>query len=475
MRFTNTLRFRLTAWYCLALALGLIVFGAVLLGRASKHLLTNHDEAMSLKGYAVSHILDQDFGGTDMTPSQRENLMRLGRVAIAQMDQGAERMVYRDPDLFNAPVLAPSPPLDMEGDEPTGNGHFVTVIESGDYWRIFTLYHRDPGGRMWKIRILEELGNVRRALQKLGIAFFHLVLFGTLAALIGGLVLSKKALSPISNIIGLANEIEASALSRRLPHPGADDEIGRLVDTLNRMLARIESSFEAMKRFTSDASHELRSPLATIRNTVDVTLARPRSGEEKAAALHSIGEEVDRIRTLVDDLLLLARADAGQLVMQMKHVSMAFILEAQVEAHQAQAQARNLHLEIGSLLPDEVLGDERWLLQVVGNLLDNAIKYTPEGGTITVGMARTAKALLFSVRDTGSGIPEDELERVFERFFRSDPSRSRGQVPGLGLGLAIASWVIKEHLGTIQVSNRPEGGATFTVTLPLVKALEHHT
>jgi heavy metal sensor kinase len=470
MRFTHTLRFRLTAWYCLALALGLVVFGVVLLSLASNHLLNNHDEAMNLKGFAVSHVLDQDFVGTDLTPSQRENFMRLGRVAIALIDHGIERMVYRDPDLFNAPVLAPSPTLDDEDGAPAGNGHFVTVVEGGDYWRIFTLYHRDPGGRVWKIQILEELGNVRRALRRLRTAFLHLVPIGILVSLIGGLLLSGKALAPVSNIIGLANEIEASVLSRRLPHPGVDDEIGRLVDTLNHMLTRIEASFEAMKRFTSDASHELRSPLTTIRNTVDVTLARPRSGEEKDAALQSIGEEVDRIRTLVDDLLLLARADAGRLVMQMKPVSMAFILEAQAEAHQPQAQARDMRLEIGPLLPDEILGDERWLLQVVGNLLDNAIKYTPVGGTITIGMARTSKALLFSVSDTGSGIPEDELERVFERFFRSDPSRSRGQVPGLGLGLAIASWVVKEHLGTIQASNRPEGGATFTVTLPLAKA-----
>ncbi|MDR3682166.1 MAG: HAMP domain-containing sensor histidine kinase, partial [Geothrix sp.] len=325
------------------------------------------------------------------------------------------------------------------------------------------------GGRVWKIRILEELGNVRRALRKLRIAFFHLVLFSILTSFIGGLILSTKALSPVSNIIGLANEIEASVLSRRLPHPGVDDEIGRLVDTLNHMLARIEASFEAMKRFTSDASHELRSPLATIRNTVDVTLSRPRSGEEKDAALQSIGEEVDRIRTLVDDLLLLARADAGRMVMQMKPVSLAFLLEAQVDAHQARAQARDMRLELGALLPDEILGDERWLLQVVGNLLDNAIKYTPVGGTITVDMARTAEVLRFSVSDTGPGIPEDELERVFERFFRSDPSRSRGHVPGLGLGLAIASWVVQEHLGTIQASNRPEGGATFTVSLPLAQ------
>jgi two-component system, OmpR family, sensor kinase len=464
---TRTLRFRLTAWYCLALALGLVVFALVLLGLAEQHLLGNHDEAMTFKGHVAIHILDRQAKGPELAPDQVEALSRLGRVAITLEDQGKVWMVFRTPDLFAAPVLARDT---GERDKQERNGKFSTVIESGDYWRIYTLYSPNRGGRVWKIRVLEELGDVDTALRKLRIAFFHLVPIGIVVTLIGGLVLSGKALKPVSNIIDLANQIEPTALSRRLPHPGVDDEIGRLVDTLNHMLTRIEASFEAMKRFTSDASHELRSPLATIRNTVDVTLEAPRSGQEQDAALRSIGEEVDRIRTLVEDLLLLAKADSGRMVMKMNPVSLAFILEAQVEAHQSQAQERNLQMEILSLLPDEVLGDERWLHQVAGNLLDNAIKYTPVGGTVSVDMARTEDGLQFSISDTGPGIPEEDLERVFERFFRVDPSRSRVHAPGLGLGLAIAAWVVGEHHGTLQASNHPKGGARFIVTLPLVQA-----
>ena len=466
MQFTRTLRFRVTAWYCLALTLGLVAFAMVLLGLAHRHLITNHDKTMSLKAHVVGQILDEGSGTDDLNQGQQNEFMRLGRVAVARQDEGTERMIYRDPDLFKAPLVAPMSAPVEENSNAIGEGDFRTAIEGGDYWRIFTLYHRDAGGRMWKIQILEELGNVKEAMRVLAISFFHLVPIGILISFLGGWILSGKALAPISNIINLANEIEGEVLTRRLPHPGVNDEIGRLVDTLNHMLVRIEASFEAMKRFISDASHELRSPLTTIRNTVDVTLAKSRSGEEKDAALQSIGEEADRIRSLVEDLLLLARADAGRLVMQMSPVSLAFILDAQVEAHQFQAQARNLLLEIKALHPDEILGDERWLHQVVGNLLDNAIKYTPAGGIITVGMALAPEAILVSVSDTGPGIPEDELERIFERFFRSDPSRSRGQVPGLGLGLAIASWVVREHHGTLRASNRPEGGATFTLTLP---------
>lgn len=466
MRFTRTLRFRLTAWYGLALAAGLVVFGVVLMILAERHFLHSHDETMAFRGHAAIYILAQESQGPDLVPTQVDHLARLGRVAISRVDAGGESMLYRAQELFNAPVLTRGI---EEEEELEGNGSFSTVIENGDYWRIYTLHHQNPGGPPLRIRVLEELGNVDAALKRLRLAFFHLVPIGLLVSLFGAHVLSTKALAPVTNIIQLTHQIEAGHLSRRLPHPGVHDEIGSLVDTLNHMLARIEASFEAMKRFTSDASHELRNPLATLRNTVDVMLEMPRTSEEKDAALQSIGEEVDRIRSMVEDLLLLARADSGRVVMQMGPVSLAFILEAQVEAYQAKAQERNIRMVLGTLLPDEVLGNERWLLQVAGNLLGNAINYTPVGGTVTVAMARLKEAIQFSVSDTGPGIPEEDLERVFERFFRSDPARSWGHVQGQGLGLAIVAWVVGEHGGSIRASNRPDGGAMFTVTLPLAQ------
>jgi len=462
-RFTRTLRFRLTAWYGFALALGLCVFGMVLMGMAERHLLYNHDEAMTFKGHRVVHILDQQPLGGALSAEQLEALSRLGRVAIHLRKQGEEGVIYRSPELLNAPVLANPPEEDIGPEE---NGYFFTVVQNGDYWRIYTLHYRGPHGWEKTIRVMEELGDVEGSLRRLRIAFLHLVPIGILVSLFGALVISTKALAPLSNIIDLANQIRPNELSKRLPYTGVDDELGRLVRTLNRMIGRIQTSFETMKRFTSDASHELRNPLATLRNTVDVTLEMPRTSEEKDAALLSIGEEVDRIRNLVEDLLLLARADSGRVEMRMNPVSLAFILEAQVEAYQAKAQERDIRLTLASVLPDDIRGNERWLLQVVGNLLSNALNYTPVGGTVIVAMAQREDALQFSVSDTGPGIPEEDLTRVFDRFFRSDPSRSWGHVQGQGLGLAIAAWVVHEHGGRIQASNHPGGGAVFTVTLP---------
>ena len=467
MWFTRTLRFRLTAWYCFALALGLCVFGVVLMGLAERHLLINRDESMTFKGHAVIYILSQQQGGEGLSPWQLDRLSRLGKVAITEGGQGAGGVVYRAPELLEAPVMARG--MEDKG-ENQASDRFSTVIENGDYWRIYTLLYRDTRDREITIRVMEELGDVEGALKRLKLAFFYLAPIGILVSLLGGFILSTKALAPISNIIDLAERIEPQELSQRLPHPGVEDELGRLVSTLNRMIGRIEACFDAMKRFTSDASHELRGPLATIRNTVDVTLAMPSTAEERDAALHSIGEEVDRIRALVEDLLLLARADSGRMVMQRQPVSLDVILEAQVEAHQPQAQEREIRLVVKTLLTEKILGDERWLHQVVGNLLDNAIKYTPVGGAVEVDMVRTQGELRFSVSDTGPGIPDEDLERVFERFFRSDPSRSRTAAPGLGLGLAIVAWVVGEHQGRIQAANRPDGGASFIVMLPLGEA-----
>lgn len=464
MRFTRTLRFRLTAWYCGALGLGLVVSGLVLSGIAERSMLLNHDSDLRKRGAQVERILDEGSQNWQFSPAQNAGLARVGRLVLVRKLGDMDLIVYQSPDMADSPVmdrLKVSPWEDVTG------GSFSTFVEGGDYWRVLALAYRPQGGSPGIIWVIENLGDVAGTLHRLRVAFLHLAPIGIIVSCLGGLILSNGALAPVVRIIALTKEIEASRLHHRLPHPGVDDEIGQLVDTLNRMIARLETSFAAVNRFTADASHELRSPLATVRNTVDLALERPRSAEEQTAAFASIGEEIDRIRSLVEDLLLLARADSGRLVMQMSDVRLGEIVEAQVEAHQALAQERNINLRLHRRMDDPIPGDERWLHQVVCNLLDNALKYTPEGGTVSVDMQQVDRVVRCTVSDTGPGIREADLERVFERFFRSDPSRSRANVPGLGLGLSIAAWVVGEHRGMIRAANGPEGGARFTVDLPV--------
>jgi heavy metal sensor kinase len=273
-------------------------------------------------------------------------------------------------------------------------------------------------------------------------------------------------LAPVDRINRMALEIEASKLNQRLPHPGVADEIGRLVDTLNHMIERLEGSFQAMKRFTADASHELRNPLATMRNTIDVVLEQPRTVAEQREALDSLGEDVNRLRKIVEDLLLLARADSGRLAMERKPLDLGNLVQALAETYQLQAEELGVVLEVQATGQAEVAGDERWLYQLAGNLIENALKFTPQGGRVEVAVLSRPDAVRFTVRDTGPGIPETSLERIFERFYQVDQSRTQTQKSGSGLGLAIAAWIVESHGGRIFAGNHPDGGAIFTVELP---------
>ena len=463
MRSRRTLRYKLTVWYGIAMAIGLCIIGTLLFVLVRYHMLRHYDDHLKIRGAAILAILTENPAEDGLTPMQEAQLIHTGRVIITERFDDGERVIFRS-------LRIPVESLDFWIMPPSKKilavPEFQIRNEGGNYWRIL-LVPVDLGvGKQGVIRIIENLGSVQATLRRLVLDYMSLAVLGILVSFVGGYWIVGRALAPIVRIIEKAKEIEASSLDQRISNHSLEGETGMLAETLNRMFARLETSFDLMNRFTADASHELRNPLATVRNTIDVTLAQPRTPEEYEAAMHSMGEDVDRIRTIVEDLLFLARADTSRVVMKLAPVGLDHILEAQIETHQFQAHERKIELGIQGLIPDEILGDERWLHQVVGNLLDNALKYTPMGGTVNAEMRRRNGMVQLLVHDSGPGIPEHDLVRIFERFFRSDASRSRANVQGFGLGLAIAAWVVKEHGGSIAAANRPEGGATFTVEFP---------
>jgi signal transduction histidine kinase len=257
----------------------------------------------------------------------------------------------------------------------------------------------------------------------------------------------------------------ADDLSRRIPTDGiVDDEVGKLITAFNDTMGRLEKLFATQKRFVADIGHELRTPLTVIRGNIDLMR---RVGIEDEQSIHSIELEVDRLARLVEDLLILAQAESGKLPMERRRLELdTLLLEVFSQAHVLAGE--RVLMEIGKIDQVLVCGDRDRLKQVVLNLIANAIKYTAEGGKVTVNLSKESGQAEFSVKDTGMGIASEDLPHVFERFYRGDKSRSRGKDgAGFGLGLSIAYWIVRNHGGDIEVKSKLHRGSTFMVRLPL--------
>ncbi len=461
--FPKTLRFRLTAWYTLALAAFLIGFTLLAYVVVHQRLLSHHDGSLKEIAGQTLQILSEQADCEHLTPEQQAHLSQVGRLLLIHEDQGKRSAFFLSPEMEAnplAPRLAQAPP------RMKGAPWFETREEGGSPWRVFSLPYRTKMGRQGVIRVVEDLGEIQPILGGLRDTLLLLLPVGILFSIVGGYWLAGRALAPVERVTAMAREIEAKNLNLRLPHPGADCEIGRLVDTLNHMMDRLEGSFEAMKRFTSDASHELKSPLANLRSLVDISQRGSRSAEELQEDLASVEEEVLRLSRIVDDLLLMARADTDRLPLRMEVLRLDELAEHQCEAFATRAEEADVSLEVNAPLPATIVGDEHWIHHLMSNLLDNALKFTPPGGHVRLAVQPMGAGVELTVEDTGPGIPESDLERIFERFYRCDSARSHASAPGSGLGLAIAAWIAQVHRATLHASNRPEGGARFRVLFP---------
>jgi heavy metal sensor kinase len=462
--FPRTLRFKLTLWYCGTLALVMLLFGGLMYGLVRHRLLSHYDGMLAEKSVQVQFVLQDTEDCHVLSPAQSETMDRLGQIVLLHEFNGSHEIYYRSPEMKANPL---APTVGALGWDDSAVPRFMTLRHGGVEWRILSQPYQARSGRRGVIRLMADLSEVQETLRHLRAAMLLLIPAGLACSALGGFWLSGRALAPVDRIARMAREIQASRLDRRLPHPGVQDEIGRLVDTLNGMIGRLQGSFNTMERFTADASHELRNPLATMRNTLDVVRAQPRTVAELGAAMDSLGEDVDRLRKIVEDLLLLARADNGRLVMEREPVSLDSLVQALAETYQPLAQELGVALEVDAPVRILVVGDERWLYQLVGNLLDNALKFTPAGGAVRAAVLALPETVRLTVRDSGPGLAEESLERLFERFYQADQSRVRAPRPGSGLGLAIAAWIVESHGGRISAANHPGGGAVFTVDLPV--------
>jgi len=275
---------------------------------------------------------------------------------------------------------------------------------------------------------------------------------------------ARKSLRLIDDITQTAQEIDANNLSQRFEVHTAGDELDGLTSTLNEMIARLEGSLRQIRQFTSDVSHELRTPLTVIRGQTEVILRKERTTEEYHQVLESNLEEMEWMSRIVDNLLTLSRADAGQLQIEIRPVQLKQLVVEAYEECSLLAEEKNLSVSLDKIEEALVYGDEMWLRQVLWNLIDNAVKYTPEGGKIWLSLEVEGGYAKLTVRDTGIGIPEEDLPRIFDRFYRVDKARSR-EMGGSGLGLNIMKWIVNAHKGRIEVTSRLGEGSCFTIWL----------
>ena len=343
---------------------------------------------------------------------------------------------------------------------------YVTVEGERSPVRVLAL-PREFDGRPLVIGAAHSLRAQRQLLHEVELALAAGVPILLLLATAGGYLLARQSLQPVADITERAARIGAENLHERLPVGRPSDELGRLATVLNELLGRVSAAFDQQRQLIADASHELRTPVAILSSEAELALSRERTPAELRKALSAVHEEAGRLQHVVEDLFLLARANAGERLLVMEELYVDDLAADCVEGTRALAARKDieLHFEGDNDLP--LRGDESLLRRLLLNLLDNAIKYTPAGGTVRVRARRAEHEYVVEVSDTGPGVPVEARDRLFDRFYRASRVRSAGaEVGGAGLGLAIARWIAEAHGGRLVLAATGDGGSTFTLTLP---------
>jgi two-component system OmpR family sensor kinase len=459
-----SIRAKLTLWYFSLAALVLVAFAVAIYLYFSRGLLNTIDASLRSHAERIAQAVGHPSAIEE--PSQPGVLILAPQFVSVLDREGKVTDQILDAEGHEVPVIRPALERATREWMPQFDEASLSATE---HVRIITWPARDEEGETFFVVVGQSLRDIQPVEKQLVLLLVVANPLALLLASLGGLWLASRALSPVDRLTRAAERIGRGNLTERVEEPRSRDEIGRLAATFNQMISRLEQAFERERRFTADASHELKTPLAVLRGDIEVALRRERTPEEYQRVLQSSLEEIGRLTKLTEDLLTLARSDADESVLELEQVQLDQL------ASEARAYIAPLADSAGVALsydappsPVAVEGDQKRLKQLLVNLLDNAIKYTPAGGSARLALAVEDSCAVIEVTDTGRGIPASALPHIFERFYRqTDPRDSR--VTGFGLGLAISKWIVDAHGGSIEADSQEGRGSKFTVRLPLAR------
>lgn len=505
MSFIHSIKFKFTLWYLLVLLVLLALLGAGVYFNLSHTLSAELDHALRARaqqlstirgvvniiergrfednvGEIVSFYIRTKNGIVAISPRNRslpvndrlvERVINGANVITTMETVGGEKLRVvaipyvrgAEPPLSEPPEFMPPPPPGAP--PPQGPGWHAPRSETQhlrDRRRNFRRSNRSlPADQPAALFVARSTQGIDAAMRALLGTLFIAIPLTLLIAGGGGVFLAGRVLRPVGQIASAARDIEESDLSRRI-EVHTKDELGSLANTLNDMIERLETAFERQRQFTGDASHELRTPLAVIEAESTLAISRERSAADYRRSLATVAQEAEHMSAIIDHLLALARADAGRETMSFGEVELSSLLNDLCA--EARTRSAEHHLSFDAHIAEGVSmsGDSAMLTLLFHNLIENAIRYTPEGGSISVSLTREGEDVAVRVADTGIGIPKQDLPHIFDRFYRVDKARSRAE-GGSGLGLSICKQIAELHGGNISVKSEAGRGSTFVVKL----------
>jgi len=447
-----SIRLRLAIWYTVVLLIGIALFGYGMWLALDRRLVAGVDDRLAQGAESLRIALSDEDVATNPRQIQEEVTEAAGNGALIQLRMS-------DGEVILSSANQPQADFEQVSEIPS----YRTMQRDGRLFRVFTGRIKSRGVP-FDLSMAMPLDDVRAVMRD----FRHLLMMmvpGVLAAAcLGGWWISRRALAPVDEITKVARSITVQNLSKRLAVPNTGDELQRMSQTWNEVLARLEAAVDRTRRFTADASHELRTPVALIRSTAELALRRERDPEDYRKALRQIEAEAERMTALTNDLLSLAAADANSVEMPLAPLDLNCLASEVVQEQWACAEAKGVRIQADMLAkPGTVLANYAGMRRALRILIDNALKFTEPGGSVLVSTIGGPAGVTLSVWDSGPGIPAEALPHVFERFYQADSSH--GENAGAGLGLSIAQMIAKAHGSVIKVESTLGTGSCFSITL----------